>query len=243
MPPAAARDVRVDLSALLLVFYAYTTRGKQFYPAVVFLSTSKVSAILLGNFGIAFSLGLFRVNTAVFLNGLNEDEMATIGDHLKYALTETCLALTMFREEIGVSIVVMFLLLLLMKALHWSCDLRVMTMRQTEDGAQLWHNNLGLCALLFFLFVSDLAIASSCTDHLLANGPSVEILFGFEAAVAALGALGTMMKFTIYAYDANLGDVVWHNKGNFVFAVEFAGERANERAEIGYSHPHSQLTN
>jgi len=141
----------------------------------------------------------------------------------QYALTETCLALTMFREEIGVSISVMFLALICMKALHWACELRVQSIRQQEENQQM-SSNAGLMLLLLCLFSVDVLLVSACLDDLRSHGPSVKILFGFEAAIGALGAFGTVCKFIVHAYDARLGEVVWHNKGNYVFGVEFTVE-------------------
>lgn len=115
-----------------LVSYAFQTRI-QFYPAVIFLVTSKISLLILGNMGtqrhdssathpasVALAAGpsqpclsyagglaglmmtllLGRITKAVFFGQLRDVEIEILYDNARYAVTETCLALTIFREEL-----------------------------------------------------------------------------------------------------------------------------------------------
>jgi E3 ubiquitin-protein ligase synoviolin len=118
-----------------VVGYAFQTRA-QFYPAVIYLVTSKPAMLVLGNMGtccrvivefvgmlwsrlsLVFEGGLSRfpstthmaalaatllwgrVFKAVFLGPLRDVEVEILYDNARYAITETCLALTIFREEL-----------------------------------------------------------------------------------------------------------------------------------------------
>lgn len=49
----------------------------------------------------------------------------TVYENTRYAVTETCLALAVFREDIDVSVVLLFGTLLFVKIFHWLAELRV----------------------------------------------------------------------------------------------------------------------
>jgi E3 ubiquitin-protein ligase synoviolin len=133
--------------AAAVVGYAFQTRA-QFYPAVIYLVTSKPAMLVLGNMGtcvviddvyrlgshcglidrsidqtidrrltyllasinpphtrnetagLAATLLWGRVFKAAFLGPLRDVEVEILYDNARYAITETCLALTIFREEL-----------------------------------------------------------------------------------------------------------------------------------------------
>ncbi|KAL3781741.1 hypothetical protein HJC23_004840 [Cyclotella cryptica] len=121
------------LAAFLLVAHTMRTR-QQFYLTVIYLQSSKLSYIVLGNAIIAFGVSTFSVVTKLFLDGgLRVNERDAIAEHIRWDVTETCLALTIFRSEIDVKTAVLFLGLVIMKCLHWSVELRGGHLRMTEE--------------------------------------------------------------------------------------------------------------
>jgi E3 ubiquitin-protein ligase synoviolin len=58
-------------------------------------------------------------------------------DRARYAITETCLALTIFHEELSVKVFALFTALLFSKVFHWLCECRVEFIQQ-DDGANYW---------------------------------------------------------------------------------------------------------
>lgn len=60
-------------------------------------------------------------------------ESETIVENMRWNVTETCLALTMFRQELSIGMVGMFLILILGKSLHWAVELRGSHLRMTEE--------------------------------------------------------------------------------------------------------------
>lgn len=52
-----------------------------------------------------------------------------VEDNLRFAIPETCLALTIFREELGVRVVSLFALVLLSKFFHWIMSVRIEQVR------------------------------------------------------------------------------------------------------------------
>jgi E3 ubiquitin-protein ligase synoviolin len=103
------------LAAFLLIVHTMRTR-QQFYLTVIYLQSSKLSYIVLGNAVIACGVSTFSIVTKLFLDGgLRVNERDAIGEHIRWDVTETCLALTIFRSELDVKTAIMFLGLVIMK--------------------------------------------------------------------------------------------------------------------------------
>ncbi|KAL7542060.1 hypothetical protein ACHAXR_011493 [Thalassiosira sp. AJA248-18] len=134
LSPSTLRYTPISiLAAGLLLHHTLRTR-QQFYLALVYLQSSKLAYILLGNAIIACAVSTFSVVTKLFLDGgLRPNERDAIGEHMRWDVTETCLALTIFRSELDVLTAIMFLSLVIMKCLHWSIELRGGHLRMTEE--------------------------------------------------------------------------------------------------------------
>lgn len=120
------------IAAAVHIIYVLRTR-KQVYLALLYLTSSKLSYILLGNGVLASFYRLFQFTIRKFLNGLRLMETETIMDHIRWNVTETCIALTMFRQEISVKTMGIFLIIILGKCLHWATELRTNHLRMTEE--------------------------------------------------------------------------------------------------------------
>lgn len=57
-----------------LLWYTYVTR-QQFYPAVIYLVTSKISVLILGNGGLVLTMLLGRMVKSIFLGTLRDAEV------------------------------------------------------------------------------------------------------------------------------------------------------------------------
>ena len=103
------------IAAVLLIHHTLRTR-QQFYLALVYLQSSKLAYILLGNAIIALAVSTFTLMTNIFLDGgLRPNERDSIGEHIRWDVTETCLALTIFRSELDVVTAIEFLGLVILK--------------------------------------------------------------------------------------------------------------------------------
>ncbi|CAB9496543.1 protein ligase synoviolin [Seminavis robusta] len=200
-------------AALLLVFYALRTR-QQWYLALVYIRSSKAAYIILANALIATCVGVFRAVTKTFLGGLRLHEAEGVGDFFRWNVTETCLALTMFRSELTVSNGILFLILVLAKCLHWVADLREGHLRVTEESivvgapGSIWQGwpvlqwqHAKLWFLLILLQVLDIFAVQWTGNDILTHGPSVSILFGFEAAILLVSAWNNLVLWHLHALD------------------------------------------
>jgi E3 ubiquitin-protein ligase synoviolin len=232
------------LAAFALVYYALRSR-QQWYLALVFLSSSKWAYIVLGNALIAFLIWMFKAFTSVFLNGLRLAEAEGIGDFFRWNITETCIALTIFRSELNVKTMILFLILVLAKCLHWVTDTREGHLRMTEEAiathqVNQWpvirwpHFKLLLC--LGSLQLLDILAVIHCAQHIIQNGHSVYILFAFEGTILLVSVVSNILLWHIHLMDGLLHH--WHetlessrirhrwihpwrdHKATLVFAVE-----------------------
>lgn len=197
------------LAAFILVFYAFRSR-QQWYLALIFLSSSKYAYVILGNALIALLIGIFQLFTGMFMNGLRLAEAEGLSDFFRWNVTETCLALTIFRAELNVKTAILFLILVLSKCLHWVADMREGHLRMTEEAvvtqpnsswpALRWsHVKLLLC--LYLLQLIDILAVIQCGFDIVQNGPSVSILFAFEAAIMLTSVISNVLLWHLHLID------------------------------------------
>jgi E3 ubiquitin-protein ligase synoviolin len=208
-------------AALGMLWYALRTR-QQWYLALVFLGSSKYSYIILGNAIIAFCFSLFRFLTTSFLGGLRLVESEGLGDFVRWNVTETCLALSMFRSDLNVETGIMFLFLVLTKALHWVVQTRESHLRMTQDAvvqvtAGIWSgwpiispDQIGLQCLIQLLLVTDILVVVGCIQHVVVNGTTVKLLFGFECAIMLVTCMSLTLLWNLHVVDGMLN--YWHEK-------------------------------
>jgi E3 ubiquitin-protein ligase synoviolin len=238
------------LVAFAMLVYALRTR-QQWYLALVYLSSSKWAYVVLGNALIATLVSVFSITTNVFLNGLRLHEAEGLGDFFRWNITETCLALTMFRAELNVKNAVYFLILILAKCLHWVLELREQHLRMTEEavvvhpatgwpGLQWPHLKLFMC-LMFFQLLDILAVIE-CGTAIFKTGPSVAILFAFEGAILLVTVMSSILLWYLhvldglfhYVHETTRPGTLWHGwihpwkdyKATLVFAVEVQAQAA-----------------
>lgn len=75
----------------------------------------------------------------VFLGTLRESEVERINDRISQAVMETCLAMTIFRDEFNVEFVAMFVILTFVKVFHWLVQDRVDYIETTPTVSRLHH--------------------------------------------------------------------------------------------------------
>ena len=101
-----------------VAYQAYEAR-RQFYPTMIYLTTNKLSLLSLGNEALMLTLLVGQLVKTLFFGRLREAEVEHLYERSWYAITETCLAMTIFREEFNVSFVALFTALLFLKLFHW----------------------------------------------------------------------------------------------------------------------------
>ncbi len=201
--------VKVSLwAAVALVYYALRSR-QQWYLALVFLSSSKYSFVILGNAFVALLVLGFTSTTELFLNGLRRNEAEGLGDYFRWHITETCLALTIFRSELTVKTGLLFLIVVFAKCLHHVVDAREAHLRLTEEVVIAnAHGNMSvrlphakLFMLICILQVLDIGAVVLCGQNIAKHGPSVSILFAFESAILLTSVISNALLWNLHLLD------------------------------------------
>ncbi|RMB90501.1 hypothetical protein DUI87_33102 [Hirundo rustica rustica] len=178
-----------------VVAHAYYLKH-QFYPTVVYLTKSSPSMavapkMLFGGllapqvlyiqaFVLVFLLGKFMGK--VFFGQLRAAEMEHLLERSWYAVTETCLAFTVFRDDFSPRFVALFTLLLFLKCFHWLAEDRVDFMERSPNISWLFH--FRIVSLMFLLGILDFLFVSHAYHSILTRGASVQLVFGFEVSAA-----------------------------------------------------------
>ncbi|KAH8028241.1 hypothetical protein HPB51_014196 [Rhipicephalus microplus] len=88
---------------------------KQFYPSVVYLTKSNPSMAIIYLQAFVFVILMGKLMRKVFFGQLRAAEMEHLIERSWYAVTETCLAFTVFRDDFSPKFVALFTLLALPK--------------------------------------------------------------------------------------------------------------------------------
>lgn len=166
------------LATIMAIYYAFSSRG-QFYPAMVYLSTSKICFVLLLNTGLVIMCIMWQLVKRLFLGSLREAEVERLNEQSWREVMEILFAVTIFRQDFSVTFLAMVTALLLIKALHWLAQKRVEYIETTPSVPILSH--MRIVSFMGFLLVIDcLFLSSSLKSLIRTRQASVALFFLFE---------------------------------------------------------------
>ncbi|PPR80893.1 hypothetical protein GOBAR_AA39817 [Gossypium barbadense] len=166
------------VAMLAVIYHAFNSRG-QFYPAMVYLSTSKISLVLLLNMGLVFMCISWQITKKIFLGSLREAEVERLNEQSWREVMEILFAITIFRQDFSVTFLAMVTALLLIKALHWLAQKRVEYIETTPSVPMLSH--IRIVSFLGFLLLLDCLFLSSSIKFLIeTRQASVSLFFAFD---------------------------------------------------------------
>lgn len=166
------------LATLAVVYHAFNSRG-QFYPAMVYLSTSKISLVLLLNMGLVIMCILWQVTKKIFLGSLREAEVERLNEQSWREVMEILFAITIFRQDFSVSFLAMVTAMLLIKALHWLAQKRVEYIETTPTVPKLAHFRI-VSFMGFLLLIDSIFLYNSVKYLVETKQASVSLFFAFE---------------------------------------------------------------
>mmetsp|Transcript_2765 Transcript_2765/g.7578 ORF Transcript_2765/g.7578 Transcript_2765/m.7578 type:complete len:384 (-) Transcript_2765:2350-3501(-) len=208
------------LSAFAVLLHAMNLK-RYFFNAVIYLSRSKFATVVLGNAAVAVLLLCGKLVQAVFLGPLRFREEERLHIRVREAVIETCLAMTVFREEFNSKFIAMFAILLFLKVFHWLGKDRIEYLEEQPNATALAHARLvGLMSVLFAL---DMHLLVSCVSTTLRHGPSMMVLFAFEFAVLLISLVFMILRYLLSVADAYL-DGHWDAKGMLSFYNELLAD-------------------
>ncbi|KAJ4753187.1 RING/U-box superfamily protein [Rhynchospora pubera] len=209
------------LATISAVYYAFSSRG-QFYPAMVYLSTSKICFVLLLNTGFVFMCILWQLVKKIFLGTLREAEVERLNEQSWREIVEILFAVTIFRQDFSVTFLAMVTALLLIKMLHWLAQKRVEYIETTPTVPTLSH--VRIVSFMVFLFAVDCVLLTNSLKSLIqSKQASVAIFFSFEYAILATTTVSTFVKYTFYVSDM-LMEGQWEKKAVYTFYLELVSD-------------------
>ncbi|KAI0225145.1 hypothetical protein L0F63_004291 [Massospora cicadina] len=196
-------------------------RRSNFYTAAIGLSSSSASLLVLLNFGIFATLLWGKVLQGVFFGPLRAIEVEHLYERSWFAVTETCLALTIFRDEFDAPFVTLFVALLFTKIFHWLCQDRVDFLEQSVRVSPVFH--IRMVTLMVGLLMADALFVAYSVRHTLERGANMLIVFGFEYAILVAVLLATFCKYVLHLIDGRTEEA-WENKSMYIFYLELVAD-------------------
>ncbi|KAL9110006.1 MAG: hypothetical protein Q9227_005345 [Pyrenula ochraceoflavens] len=192
---AAYAGVSVTLAAGVVVKAMH--QRSNFYAASVYLAQSTANLMILTN-ALLLAVGVFMLGLQrLFYGQLRPLEVEQLYERSWFAVTETCLALGIFRGEMGGWFLVMFLSLLAAKVWGWIGEGRVEVLeQQPPSNPRLFHTRLAASLAISILFSSFML--QYCINTVLHQArPDMMVMFGFEFALLTVQSLSTAARYII----------------------------------------------
>ncbi|CED83716.1 E3 ubiquitin ligase [Phaffia rhodozyma] len=188
------------LAASVLLNAAQTRSS--FYAAAVGIAKSNGSVMVLANFCLFVSLMIGIGFQRLFFGRLRPIEVEHLYDRSWYFLTESLLALAMFREDFDTTFVLLFGGLLFLKCFHWIAADRVEWMDQLPPPGPPLLFHIRLVALLGpFLFMLDTLLLMYAISSIFTYGLSGKLLFVNEFAVLLTNWANIVGRYNVNLWD------------------------------------------
>jgi E3 ubiquitin-protein ligase synoviolin len=154
-------------------------------------------------------------------------EIEQIYEKSWFAITETCLAMTIFRDEVGAWFLVMFVALLTGKVWGWIGDGRVEILEQQPPAnPRLFHMRLSISLGISVLY--DLWLMSYTINTVIQQArPNMMVMFLFEFAILTTSSFATAFRYCISLVEAKVVKQQTQER-----LLERRREVREERAEI-----------
>ncbi|XP_073130263.1 ERAD-associated E3 ubiquitin-protein ligase HRD1B-like isoform X2 [Henckelia pumila] len=205
------------IATLAVIYHSFNSRG-HFYPAMVYLSTSKISLVLLLNMGLVIMCILWQLTKKIFLGSLREAEIERLNEQSWREIMEILFAITIFRQDFSVTFLGMVTALLLIKSLHWLAQKRVEYIETTPSVPLRSH--IRIVSFLGFLLIIDSIFLYNSVKYLLeTRQASVSLFFSFEYMILATTTVSTFIKYVFYVSDM-LMEGQWEKKAVYTFYLE-----------------------
>ncbi|CCU82682.1 RING finger protein [Blumeria hordei DH14] len=196
----------VTVSALLaggVVISAFHQRSN-FYSTCVYLAQSNLCLMILINLMLLVYGTLMYSLQRLCFGELRPIEIEQLYEKGWFAVTETCLAMTIFREEVGAWFLVMFVGLLTGKVWGWIGDGRVEILgQQPPSNPRLFHIRLSTSLAISVIY--DLIMMKYIISSVIQQArPNMMVMFLFEFTILTTTSLSTAFRYGISLMEASI---------------------------------------
>ncbi|OAA56980.1 ring finger protein [Niveomyces insectorum RCEF 264] len=196
----AGASVALAAGVVISAFY----QRANFYSAMVYLYQSNLCMMVLVNLiALIYSLFVYGLQRICF-GQLRAIEVEQLYEKAWFAVTETCLAMTIFRDDIGGFFIVMFASLLTGKVWGWIGEGRIEALEQQPPAnPRLFHTRLSIS--LFLSLVYDIWLLRYAVRTVIEQArPDMMVMFLFEFAVLFVTSLHTALRYGIILLDTRI---------------------------------------
>jgi E3 ubiquitin-protein ligase synoviolin len=140
----------------------------------------------------------------MFYGPLRPIEIEQLYEKAWFAVTETCLAMTIFRDEVGAWFLVMFVALLAGKVWGWIGEGRVEILEQQPPAnPRLVHFRLSLSLVLSLVY--DMWLMSYTIRTVIQQArPNMMVMFLFEFAILTTSSWSTAFRYALSLMEARI---------------------------------------
>ncbi|KAL8782820.1 MAG: hypothetical protein Q9213_005059 [Squamulea squamosa] len=195
-----------------------------FYSSTVYIAQSNACLFILTNLALLSTYSVMLGLQKAFYGPLRPVEIEQLWEKAWFALTETALAMTIFRDEgkppnpasdrvpasegssnlrayFGGWFLFMFTFLLISKVWNWLAEGRVEILEQQPPAnPRLFHTRLSAALSLSVVF--NVYMLRFCASSVLQQArPNMMVMFAFEFAVLTILSLSTTARYTLSLYE------------------------------------------
>jgi E3 ubiquitin-protein ligase synoviolin len=175
-----------------------------FYSAAVYLSQSSANLMILSNFVFAAASSFLFGLQKLLYGQLRPIEIEQLYERAWFAVTETCLAMTIFRGELGPWFMVLFFSLLASKVWGWIGEGRVEILEQQPPrNPKLFHARLATSLTLGCTF-NALMLRYIVLQVIGKAQPDMMVMFGFEFAILLVISVSTSVRYAISLFEIGI---------------------------------------
>lgn len=196
----AGASAALAASVVTSAFY----QRANFYSAMVYLSQSNLCLMILVNLVFLLYGSLMYGLQRLCFGSLRPVEVEQLYERAWFAVTETCLAMTVFREEVGAFFLVMFTALITGKVWGWIGEGRVEVLEQQPPAnPRLFHTRL-VVSLVTSVLYNCWLLSYSINTVIATAKPTMMVMFLFEFAVLVVGSIHTSLRYVISLWEARV---------------------------------------
>ncbi|KAL8733695.1 MAG: hypothetical protein Q9181_003477 [Wetmoreana brouardii] len=172
-----------------------------FYSSSVYIAQSNACLFILTNLALLSTYSVILGLQKAFYGPLRPVEVEQLWEKAWFALTETALAMTIFRDEVGGWFLFMFTFLLISKVWNWLAEGRVELLeQQPPPNPRLFHTRLSTALSLSVFF--NIYMLRFCTGTVLQQARlNMMVMFAFEFAVLTILSISTSARYILSLHE------------------------------------------
>jgi RING-H2 zinc finger domain len=205
--------------SLGIVSKAFITTKGHFYATCINITQHNTNLLVLLSMMFYYAILFGKLIQKIWFGPLRALEVEHLYERSWFAVMDTCLALTMFRDGFDFLFILRFGTLLFAKTFHWIIADRIDFMEQSLESS--WKFHLKMTSIMLSFFLLDIVMLMATINHTLDNGPSMLIIFGFEYALLASSLFGMFIKYCLQTIELGL-PTPWEEKTTYFSYVDLA---------------------